>query len=81
MSNNIVPGTLINKVKIYFIYLSRALTGTLHEDVRILKEAAIEIQAENEKLKKQVARKTATATVSVAKKTPSKKAPKDSGSK
>lgn len=76
---NIVPHSVLNAVKIYFIYLGKALKGTLHEDIRILKEAAIDIKNENDKLKKKVEKKT--ATVSVAKKAPSKKAPKDSGSK
>ena len=82
MNNNILANTVINNVKIYFIYVGKALAGTLHNDVRILKEAALSIQSENEKLKKQVARKNATTPSSVAKKSPSKKAsPKDSGSK
>lgn len=69
-----------NAVKIYFIYLGKALRGSIHKDIKEVKEIAINLIEENIKLQKKVAKKT--ATVSVAKKAPSKKAAsKDSGSK
>jgi hypothetical protein len=78
MSNeyNELAYTYINKVKVYFTYLWKALNGSLHKDVQAIKEAAIVINEENAKLKKLVAKKT--ATVSVAKKSV-KKSSKDSG--
>jgi topoisomerase IA-like protein len=76
-----------NAFKIYFIYIGKALRGTLHNDVKEVKKLAIQLLEENAKLQKKVAKKT--ATVSVAQKAPSKKAAtkpapktdKDSGSK